>query len=43
VRRPDRLAQILDVGEHAPGQRQGARPQAVDALDVRLEGERHEL
>ena len=43
VRGADRVAQVVDLGEHARRQHQGARPQAVDALDVVLEGERHEL
>ena len=43
MRGADRGAQVVDVGEHARGQRHGARPQAVDARDVALEGERHEL
>ena len=36
----DRGAQVVDVGQHPAGQRQRARPQAVDALRRALEGQR---
>ena len=43
VRGADRGAQVVDVGQHVRRQRHRARPQAVDARDVALEGQRHEL
>ena len=43
VRGADRRAQVVDVGQDALGHGQRAGAQAVDALDLGLEGERHEL
>ena len=43
VRGADRRAQVVDVGQDARGHGQRAGAQAVDALDLGLEGERHEL
>ena len=43
VRGADRVAQVVDVGQDALGDGQRAGPQAVDALDLGLEGQGHEL